>query len=298
MRKHRFVFMNAAGAGGGGDPGGGSAAPAPAATDAPPAAGGATAAAPAAAGADTVLGSADAGAVVTPIDQLIPEKYRVVGQDGKLDLDASVRKVEEARSHLERRLGSGDAPPKEASEYKLAIPEAFKDKVDAEKLMQSEAFVGFRDRMHKAGLNQAQFEAATGEFFETTMQLAEEITAELRGPTKDQCIAKLRETWKTDAEMAAGIKDGMRALKGALGDEGAQRILAKVGNDPDFVMFAAAFGREMAEDKGAPAGAGLAAGESVESLMASEAYRNLKHPDNALVTRKVQDYFNKTYANA
>lgn len=218
--------------------------------------------------------------------------------DGKLDLDASARKIEEARGHLERRLGSGEAPPKEAGEYKLNVPEAYKDKVDSAKLGESEAFKGFRDRMHKAGLNQAQFDAATGEFFETTMQLADEITAELRGPTKDQCFAKLRETWKTDADMAAGLKDGLKALTNTLGDDAARRVLAKVGNDPDFVMFAAAFGKEMREDTGAPAGAGGTGGESIETLMSSEAYRNLKHPENAAVTAKVQAHFNKAHGTA
>ena len=42
----------------------------------------------------------------------IPEKFRVVGEDGKLSIESSARKLAENYSLLEKRMGSGDAPPK------------------------------------------------------------------------------------------------------------------------------------------------------------------------------------------
>ncbi|WP_443701018.1 hypothetical protein [Pseudomonas sp.] len=60
----------------------------------------------------------DSGANTT---DFIPEKYRVVKEDGSLDLDQSSRKLAESYKHLETRLGSGDVPPKTADEYAVKL---------------------------------------------------------------------------------------------------------------------------------------------------------------------------------
>lgn len=44
-----------------------------------------------------------------------------------LDIEASSLKLAEAYGHLEKRMGSGDVPPKAAADYKIAVPEALKD---------------------------------------------------------------------------------------------------------------------------------------------------------------------------
>jgi hypothetical protein len=49
----------------------------------------------------------------------LPEKFRVMGEDGKLSIESSARKLAENYTHLEKRMGSGDAPPKTADEYAL-----------------------------------------------------------------------------------------------------------------------------------------------------------------------------------
>lgn len=284
MRKIKFPFLNAVAEGGDAGGGGGDAAPAAADASAAPAT------------ADTVLaGGAD---TLPPLHERVPEKYRVMKPDGTFDTEATFAKVEEARSHLEKRLGSGDAPPKDASEYRVTVPEAFKDKVDAEKLAESDAFKGFRERMHKAGLSQAQFDAASAEFFDTAVQVAEELAGGGKTMSKEECIGELRKTWKSDAELQAGIKSGYRALVGTVGEESAKSLLGKFGNDPDFVLFAATIGKEMREDTPPSTGGQGGSAESIDELLVSEAYTNPKHPQHASVSERVRRHFERQASNA
>ncbi|MEY4427887.1 MAG: hypothetical protein RLZZ182_576, partial [Pseudomonadota bacterium] len=77
-------------------------------------------AAPAPAG-GTVM--AKGAAPAEPAAWAAPEKYLVKnGED--VDWQATARKIDEGRSHLEKRMGSGDVPPADVSGYKLAVPEA------------------------------------------------------------------------------------------------------------------------------------------------------------------------------
>ena len=110
IRKGRhYVFMDAAGDGG--DPGGGAASGDAGTTAAAGAADGAAGTGGDPAGGQTALqAGADTGAVS------IPEKYQVKKEDGSIDIEASSLKLAEAYGHLEKRLGSGDAPPKTAEE--------------------------------------------------------------------------------------------------------------------------------------------------------------------------------------
>jgi hypothetical protein len=79
----------------------------------------------------------------------IPEKYQVKKEDGTLDIEASSLKLAEAYGHLEKRLGSGDVPPKTAEEYQVTVPDALKDvwKPDDDTLLQD-----FKKEAHSKGM--------------------------------------------------------------------------------------------------------------------------------------------------
>lgn len=294
FKTNRHKYLEQAGAGG--DPGATTVAGAGGGDTVAGAAGGDTVAG--AAGGDNILALGKDG-VVTPLNERIPEKYRVMKADGTFDLEASFAKVEDARSNLEKRLGAGDAPPKEASEYKLTVPEALKDKIDPEKLATDEQFIAMRDRWHKAGFTQAQFDVATADFFETAAAIGEQLAGDAAPMTFEAAQAELRKTWKTDAELKAGARDAYRAAASVLGEEGTANLMAKHGNDPQIVMLLAAFGKEMQEDRSAGSGGGgQGGGESIETLMLSEAYQNPRHPDHAAVSHKVRASFEKKYGTA
>ena len=116
-----YVRMDEANAGEGGGAGAGDAG---AAAGSGSGAGGAGEGA-AAAAAGSVLAGAAAGEGGQGQAVAIPEKYQVKKEDGSLDIEASSLKLAEAYGHLEKRMGSGDVPPKTAADYQIAVPEAF-----------------------------------------------------------------------------------------------------------------------------------------------------------------------------
>jgi hypothetical protein len=214
----------------------------------------------------------------------VPEKHRVFGEDGKtLNIEASARKVAEAHGHLEKRLGSGDVPPKTAAEYKVNVPEALADKIKADDLAKADTFKSFLDKAHAAGMSQKQVDVMVGDFLERSMALQSGV----KQLTEQEASAKLRETWKTDAEFKAGVEQAFRAGKAYAGAD-FDGILDDYGNDPRIVRMLAAVGKELAEDTSAPAGAQAGNQADVESLTKSKAYMDASHPDHLATKQKVQ----------
>jgi len=176
----------------------------------------------------------------------IPEKYRTNKEDGSLDLEASSRKVAEAYKHLETRMGSGDAPPKDAGEYsvKLEGVEGFNwDEFKADESTQS-----FLKGAHAKGMTNAQVEYVIGEYMKAAPGLVQG-GAQL---SNEDCTAALKSVWADDQAMQSNLKSSYRAAEAFASAEGQpgsfQNLMAKYGNDPDFIAFTANIGKELAED--------------------------------------------------
>jgi hypothetical protein len=267
MKLKRFVLLDAATE----TPPGGSTPPA---TETPPAA-----------PPSSVL---QTGATETPpTTEFIPEKYRVTKDDGSLDLEASSRKLAEAYGHAEKRIGSGDVPPKTAEEYQVTVPDAFKD---AWKPDEDESFKDFRSKALEAGMTQKQLDLVMGQYFTMLPQLAgakSEATAEA-------ATAELKQTWATEADFKRNVANaytGAQALSQKSGipmDE----IMAPggLGNNPLFLKLMAAIGPEFREDT-APGGGGQLSQENIEDLMRSEAYLDPKHKDHSKVSEQIRQHF-------
>lgn len=213
----------------------------------------------------------------------IPEKYQVKKEDGSLDVEASSLKLAEAYGHLEKRMGSGDVPPKTAEEYTIAVPDAVKDVFDPK----TDPLMGaFLKDAHAAGLTQKQMDLVMGKYFELAPQLIDggkQLSA-------DECVADLKKEWKTDEQYKAEVGKAFKAAQ-AYGDKDAQAIINEYGNDPRIIRLLARVGGELSEDTSINPGGQLPGGQTVESLMMSEAYSNPKHADHARVSAQVQAYF-------
>ncbi|MFT3720410.1 hypothetical protein [Pseudorhodoferax sp.] len=263
------------------DAAGGGAAPAPAAGAAP---------APAAPQNESLLTpptaapAAAAPAQPGAVPEWLPEKYRVVGTDGALDLQASSQKLAEGYAAASKRLGTGDVRPETADAYTYTPPEQFKDvPIDAD------LSASFRQRAHEAGLTQQQYEFVMGEYFgmvPSVLNAAASLTAE-------EARSALQQVWQQPGEFEAGLAAANRAVSAAPQDL-RDKVFEKFGRDPDFIRFAATFGREMREDRAPAAAAAAPAAGGVEALMASDAYKNPKHPEHAAVSARVQQYFQRT----
>ena len=49
----------------------------------------------------------------------IPDKFKVTAEDGSVDYKATVAKLSESYTGLEKRVGTGDIAPKSVDEYKV-----------------------------------------------------------------------------------------------------------------------------------------------------------------------------------
>jgi hypothetical protein len=211
----------------------------------------------------------------------IPEKFVVKNAAGEIDQAASARKVEEHRANLEKRLGSGDIPPKAAADYKLPdLPEALKDaKLD-------DGLLGkFREDAHKWGLSQAQFEGVMGKYFELAPSL---VNAGQQVSTEDT-IKTLKDTWGDSYQAnAQAAWRGMSQIAQIAGLS-AEEVEAELGNSPAFNRIMAAVGQQLQEDKSVnPGSASAGAGGMAEAakLQASDAFRNPRNPDHAATVAK------------
>jgi hypothetical protein len=250
---------------------------------------GAAGAAGAAAGA-TSYGAAGAGAGAGTVLQAgadkpaIPEKYQVKKEDGSIDIEASALKLAEGYAAAQKRIGSGDIPPKTVADYKVTLPDTMKE-YEIEK---DKAFTDFRERAHKAGMTQAQFDLVMGEYF----RVAPELVGGAKALDAESCVSELRTAWKSDAQFKAEVGNAYKAAV-AYGGDDAEGIMKDYGNDPRIVRMMAKAGSELGEDKTPSNGGGLPAGQSVEALMTSEAYTNPKHVDHARVSAQVSAEFDR-----
>lgn len=275
----------AAGAGGAGAAGAGgdNGAPAPGAAGA----GSALAAGAAAAGAASGgAGAAGGTAGAAEPNAWVPEKHRVVGQDGKLDIEASARKVAEAYGQLERRLGSGEAPPKTAEEYKVTIPADLAEKIKAEDLQKDAGFKADIAKLHAAGASQATVDAYVDAMLHRGVSMREGAAVMARA----ECEAALRteEGWKSDQEYTKRMGDAYHAAKTYAANEGDfTGILKDYGNDPRIARLLANVGAELQEDRGGNPDESAQVQESLDTLMNSKAFLNSNDPQHQATLDKV-----------
>ena len=287
--------------------GGGAAAPAAAPAAAAPAPAAAAPAAPAAAPQASALGAgapapapagapaaapAPAPAAADPVFGVIPEKFRVKNDDGTPNLEASWLKVEEHRSNLERRLGAGEAPPKAAADYKLDLPAPIAEALGEDglkKLGESAPFKAFTEQLHGLGLNQKQYAAVVAQMIERGMALRQGNEA----LDTQAAVADLKTTWTTQADYDKNVQAAYRAAAG-YGDVG--KLMARYGNDPDFIRFAAKVGADMREDTSSGGhGAAPTSQTEIESLQKDKAYWDVNDPRHAEVKAKVTAHYERMH---
>lgn len=283
MKHRKFVLMDGTpGAAGGGE------APAAAPVAAPAAAAEPAQAQP------SLLAAAKSEAPATPSapaaapagNDWIPEKFRVTNGDA-LDVEASARKLAESYAGLEKRVGSGDVPPKSADDYTVQVPDAFK-----EVWQEDDRFKAFKADAINAGLTQKQFDFVVGKYFNVVPELVQGA-AQLDATKASE---ELRQVWKTDAEFKTNVGDALKAFEKYADPQDLARI-DEIGNNPVVLRILAKVGKETQEAGGIPQQAGDTGAENVQDLLRSPAYLDAKHPDHKTVSAKVQTFYAKKYGN-
>lgn len=220
-------------------------------------------------------------------DGWLPEKYRVMGADGKVDIAGSARKLADAHTSLEKRLGGVGTPPKTADDY---APDLNVEGFDWDEFKAAPETQSFLKAAHAKGITNDQMSFILGEYVANAQQAVNGAAA----LDAESATASLRETWKTDAEFKQNIGLAYRAFSSLAGpgDD-----IDAIGNNPMVIRMLAKVGAEMQEDAPAGGDINLAEQQSIRDLIKSPAYMDPKHADHERVSAQVRSFYEKTYGD-
>ena len=149
----------------------------------------------------------------------------------------------------------------------------------------------FLERAREAGLSSEHLGFLLGEYNQLIPSLMEGNAA----LDNEACITAMKETWggETDANFGFARAAANNAIQnGILTTEEVNS--PEFGNNPLVLKMAAYFGSQLQEDT-PPANTQQSGAEDVQSLMKSEAYLNVNHPDHKRVFAQVEGFYQKQY---
>lgn len=207
----------------------------------------------------------------------IPDKFKVVSEDGSVDYKATVAKLTESYSGLEKRVGTGDLPPKTVDEYKLE-----REDFDFEEFKADESNKEFLTEAHKHGITSKQLDFLISEYDKRAVDLVSNSSQIDTSTT----VQTLQTEWGEKYE--SNIFNAVKAAK-ACGISEDQINDPLIGNNVAFIKMAAYFGSQLNEDK--PINNGSVVSTDIQSLMRSEAFFNPRHPDHKSVKSQIDSYY-------
>lgn len=207
----------------------------------------------------------------------IPEKFKVTAEDGSVDYKATVAKMNESYSYLEKKVGTGEVAPKSVDEYKLERAD-----FDFEEFKADESNKEFLTEAHKHGITNKQLDFLLSEYDKRAVNLVSNSSQ----IDTDTTVQTLQSDWGQDYEK--NIFNAVKAAR-ACGITDEQINNPLIGNNVAFIKMAAYFGSQMTEDK--PVSNGTPVNVDIQSLMRSEAFFNPKHPDHKSVKAQIDSYY-------
>lgn len=223
---------------------------------------------------DTVLSTSNNSS----IDTTIPDKFKVTAEDGSVDYKATVAKMNESYSYLEKKVGTGEVAPKSVDEYKIE-----REDFNFEDFKADEGNKAFLSEAHKQGITNKQLDFLLSEYDKRAVNLVSD-NSEI---DTDTTVQTLQQEWCDKYE--ANLFNAVKAAK-ACGITDEQINDPKIGNNVAFIKMASYFGSQLNEDK--PTNIGSPVTTDVQSLMRSEAFFDPKHPDHKPVKAQIDAYYN------
>lgn len=211
------------------------------------------------------------------IETAIPEKFKVTAEDGSVDYKATVAKMNESYSYLEKKVGTGEVAPKSVDEYKIE-----REDFDLEAFKADEGNKAFLEEAHKHGITNKQLDFLLSEYDKRAVDLVSNSSQ----IDTDTTVQTLQSEWGDKYE--ANIFNAVKAAR-ACGITDEQINDPLIGNNVAFIKMAAYFGSQMTEDK--PVSNGTPVNVDIQSLMRSEAFFNPKHPDHKSVKAQIDSYY-------
>lgn len=211
------------------------------------------------------------------IETAIPEKFKVTAEDGSVDYKATVAKMNESYSYLEKKVGTGEIAPKSVDEYKVE-----REGFDFEEFKKDESNNSFLKSAHAQGITNKQLDFLLSEYDKRAVDLVSNSSQ----IDTDTTVQTLQSEWGQDYEK--NIFNAVKAAR-ACGITDEQINDPMIGNNVAFIKMAAYFGSQMTEDK--PINNGTPVNVDIQSLMRSEAFFNPKHPDHKSVKAQIDSYY-------
>ncbi|HAV5332159.1 hypothetical protein [Acinetobacter radioresistens] len=211
------------------------------------------------------------------IETAIPDKFKVTAEDGSVDYKATVAKMNESYSYLEKKVGTGEVAPKSADEYKIEREDFNFDDFKAD-----ESNKAFLEEAHKHGITNKQLDFLLNEYDKRAVDL---VSNNSQFDT-DSTVQTLQSEWGKEYE--SNIFSAIRAAKSA-GLTEDQINDPSIGNNVAVIKALAYFGSQIAEDK--PINNGTPVNVDIQSLMRSEAFFDPKHPNHKSVKAQIDSYY-------
>lgn len=211
------------------------------------------------------------------IETAIPDKFKVTAEDGSVDYKATVAKMNESYSYLEKKIGTGEVAPKSVDEYKIE-----REDFDFEEFKKDESNNSFLKSAHAQGITNKQLDFLLSEYDKRAADL---VSTSSQIDT-DTAVQTLQQEWGDKFE--ANIFNAVKAAR-ACGITDEQINDPLIGNNVAFIKMASYFGSQMTEDK--PVSNGTPVNVDISSLMRSEAFFNPKHPDHKSVKAQIDSYY-------
>ena len=222
---------------------------------------------------NTALGTANN----TANEVTVPDKFKVTTEDGSVDYKATVAKLTESYSYLEKKVGTGDVAPKSVDEYKVE-----REDFDLEEFKADPSNKEFLESSHKHCITSKQLDFLLSEYDKRAVDL---VSTSSQFDT-DQTVQSLQQEWGSNYE--SNIFSAIKAAKSA-GLTEDQINDPSIGNNVAVIKALAYFGSQIAEDK--PINNGTAVSTDIQSLMRSPAFFDPKHPEHKSVKAQIDAYY-------
>lgn len=224
---------------------------------------------------NTVLGDTNN----TTIDTPIPDKFKVVDEaTGEVDYKATLSKMSESYTGLEKRVGTGDLAPKTEDEYNVEREGFSFDEFKAD-----DSNKAFLKSAHAHGITNKQLDFLLSEYDKRAVDLVSNTSQII----SDDAVSSLQTEWGSNYE--SNCFNAVRAAKSA-GITEEQLNDPMIGNNVALIKALAYFGSQMTEDK--PVTIGTPVNEDITALMRSEAFFDPRHPEHKATKAKIDAHYN------
>lgn len=221
---------------------------------------------------------------------VIPDKFQVKREDGTLDYEASSLKMAQSYTYLEKKLGTGEAPPKSPDEYQIQFSEG--TPITFDELKGDQGIQDFMQGAHKLGMTNAQVNYVLDTYMQT---LPQDLHAMAELDSRETVATLTQEFGAAGAQEV--LADAYRAVVSVAGDD-ADYIMDNYGNDPIVIKFLAKYGEGLREDSPPLAMQTIDPqqfSETTHEIRQQLSEMNLQDPRRPALLAKLDELYNKQY---